>query len=158
MQYPQFRAAGWPIGSGVVESANKLVVEARLKGPGMHWERTHVNWMLALRNGECSQRWDEVWRAASRKLRQQRRTRKVTEEHHAPKAVPAVGQVPPTETPQSEAAPSGSVVASAGGAENTPQAGRRSGPRPPAADHPWRRYGQSLGSCRRLSRRHYAEV
>ena len=29
---PQYQAQGWPIGSGVVESANKLVVEARLNG------------------------------------------------------------------------------------------------------------------------------
>jgi hypothetical protein len=29
MQYPQFRRDGWPIGSGMVESANKNVVEAR---------------------------------------------------------------------------------------------------------------------------------
>lgn len=28
MDYPAFRAAGWPIGDGAVESANKLVVEA----------------------------------------------------------------------------------------------------------------------------------
>jgi len=48
MQYPQFRAQGWPIGSGIVESANKLVVQARLKGPGMHWERKNVNPMLVL--------------------------------------------------------------------------------------------------------------
>ncbi len=35
MQYARYQAAGWPIGSGSVESANKLVVEARLKGAGM---------------------------------------------------------------------------------------------------------------------------
>lgn len=35
MHYPTFQAARWPIGSGSVESANKLVVEARLKGAGM---------------------------------------------------------------------------------------------------------------------------
>src|SRR2546425_4207872 len=29
MQYPIYQAAGWPIGSGSVESANKVVVEAR---------------------------------------------------------------------------------------------------------------------------------
>ena len=29
MQYSQFREQGWPIGSGMVESANKNVVEAR---------------------------------------------------------------------------------------------------------------------------------
>ena len=32
LQYPVFAAAGWPLGSGSVESANKLVVEDRLKG------------------------------------------------------------------------------------------------------------------------------
>ena len=37
VQYPAFAAQGWPIGSGMVDSANKLVVEARLKGSGMHW-------------------------------------------------------------------------------------------------------------------------
>jgi hypothetical protein len=37
MQHPSYQQAGWPIGSGSVESANKLVVEARLKGAGMRW-------------------------------------------------------------------------------------------------------------------------
>jgi hypothetical protein len=36
MQYPLFQAADWPIGDGAVESGNKLVAEARLKGSGMH--------------------------------------------------------------------------------------------------------------------------
>lgn len=64
MQYPQFREQGWPIGSGIVESANKLVVQARLKGPGMHWERKNVNPMLALRLAACNDRWSEMWRKA----------------------------------------------------------------------------------------------
>lgn len=64
MQYPQFRTQGWPIGSGIVESANKLVVQARLKGPGMHWERKNVNPMLALRLAGCNDRWSEMWRKA----------------------------------------------------------------------------------------------
>jgi hypothetical protein len=37
MPYPRFRQQGWPIGSGMVESANKNVVEARLKGTGMRF-------------------------------------------------------------------------------------------------------------------------
>jgi hypothetical protein len=61
LQYPSFRAAGWPIASSMVESANKLVVERRLKGPGMHWAEHHVNPMLALRNASCSRRWDAAW-------------------------------------------------------------------------------------------------
>lgn len=61
MQYHEYQQAGWPIGSGMAESGNKLVVEARLKGPGMHWERTNVNPMLALRTTLCSDRWPEGW-------------------------------------------------------------------------------------------------
>ena len=64
MQYPQFRRNRWPIGSGMVESANKNVVEARLKGTGMHWERKQVNPMLALRNAVCNERWQEMWQEA----------------------------------------------------------------------------------------------
>ena len=57
----EFDAAGYPVGSGMVESANKLVVEARLKGSGMHWARANVNPLLALRSAICSGRWPEVW-------------------------------------------------------------------------------------------------
>ena len=80
MQYPSFRGQGWPIGSGVVESANKLVVEARLKGAGMHWAREHVNPMLALRNIVCSDRWAQAWPQIATRIREQvaqrRRTRR----------------------------------------------------------------------------------
>jgi hypothetical protein len=61
IDYARFVADGLPIGSGAVESANKLVVEARLKGAGMHWSPVHVNAMLALRCALCSDRWDERW-------------------------------------------------------------------------------------------------
>lgn len=61
MQYPAFQAQGWPIGSGIVESGNKIVVEARLKGSGMHWAEQNVNPMLAIRNIICSNRWREDW-------------------------------------------------------------------------------------------------
>lgn len=71
MHYPQFRRHGWPIGSGMVESANKLVVQARLKGAGMHWQRTNVNPMLALRNGVCNARWQETWLTAVARARAQ---------------------------------------------------------------------------------------
>ncbi len=76
MQYPHFQAQGWPIGSGIVESGNKLVVEARLKGAGMHWSERHVNPMLALRNIICSDRWKEEWPKIETRLRQQARQRR----------------------------------------------------------------------------------
>jgi len=62
---PTFRRAGWPIGSGMGERANKLVVEARLKGTGMRWERKNVHPMLALRNGVCNEWWQETWQTTS---------------------------------------------------------------------------------------------
>lgn len=71
MNYPQFQAQGWPIGSGIVESANKLVVEARLKGSGMHWAEENVDPMLSIRNILCSDRWKEEWPKIAVELRAQ---------------------------------------------------------------------------------------
>jgi hypothetical protein len=64
MQYPTYQQAGWPIGSGSVESANKVVVEARLKGAGMRWGRQNVNPMLVLRNAVCNRHWKQTWTTA----------------------------------------------------------------------------------------------
>lgn len=61
MQYPLYQQWGWPLGSGSVESSHKSVLQARLKGAGMRWERSHVNPMLALRTQVCHDRWDEAW-------------------------------------------------------------------------------------------------
>jgi hypothetical protein len=74
MQYPTYQEAGWPMGSGSVESANKLVVEARLKGAGMRWERQNVNPMLVLRNAVCNREWKQTW-ATSVAHRQALRTK-----------------------------------------------------------------------------------
>lgn len=84
MQYPLFQAQGWPIGSGMVESGNKLVVHARLKGAGMHWAEEHVNPMLALRNILCSGRWQEDWPKIEARLRKQSHQRRSTlhQAHH----------------------------------------------------------------------------
>jgi hypothetical protein len=71
LQYPQFIAEGWPIGSGMVESANKLVVEDRLKGAGMHWAEANINPLLALRNAICNDRWEECWTVIEREQRGQ---------------------------------------------------------------------------------------
>jgi hypothetical protein len=76
LRYADFVALGYPIGSGLVESANKLVVEARLKGSGMHWAPAHVNPMLALRNIACSDRWFEAWPQICGHLRAEARARR----------------------------------------------------------------------------------
>ena len=97
LQYPQFIADGWPIGSGMVERANKLVVEDRLKGAGMHWAEANVNPLLALRNAVCNDRWEECWTVIEREQRSQVavrrqarcRTRAATQVAEAPAAAPA---------------------------------------------------------------------
>jgi hypothetical protein len=76
MQYPHYRTQQLPIGSGAMESGNKVVVQARLKGAGMHWAVGHVNPMLALRNIWCSERWQEDWQQIISTLRQQERQRR----------------------------------------------------------------------------------
>jgi hypothetical protein len=79
MQYPTYQQAGWPLGSGSVESANKLVVEARLKGAGMRWGRQNVNPMLVLRNAVCNRQWNETWATAVAHRRALRTTRRRAE-------------------------------------------------------------------------------
>jgi len=96
MQYPSFQAQGWPIGSGMVESANKIVVEARLKGSGMHWAPEQVNPMLALRNIICSDRWQEEWPRIEAGLRQQSRQRRTDlhNSHQQPLPAALLGRAP----------------------------------------------------------------
>ena len=77
IQYAAFQGQGFPIGRGRVESANKLVVEARLKDNGMHWARAHVNPLVALRTIACSDRWPEAWPQIERHLRDQARARRL---------------------------------------------------------------------------------
>lgn len=61
LAYDRCDRMGWPVGSGAVESANKLVVEARMKGAGRHWHPSSVNPMVSLRAVMASGRWDTVW-------------------------------------------------------------------------------------------------
>jgi hypothetical protein len=79
MRYPVFREAGWPIGSGMVESGHKVVMQARLKGAGMRWERNTVNPMLALRMALCNDRWLENWQ---QQWTEQQTTREQRRWHH----------------------------------------------------------------------------
>jgi hypothetical protein len=124
MQYPSFLSEGWPIGSGVVESGNKLVVEARLKGAGMHWSRASVNPLLALRNAVCNDRWAEAWQQSASHIRRFGVRRRQVE----PKQKPA-------------AMPSEAVCAAAQVTE--PEAVDLLRERKPAASHPWRRTYQA---------------
>jgi hypothetical protein len=61
MRYRLFRQAGYPIGSGTVESACKVVVQQRMKQAGMRWSRPGAQAMLALRSTLLSNRWHHEW-------------------------------------------------------------------------------------------------
>src|SRR6266581_2352463 len=92
VQYATFQVAGYPIGSGSTESANKVVVEARLKGSGMHWARANVKPLVALRTVACTDRWADVWPRISARLRteaEQRRHSRWRARHPAPTPPPA---------------------------------------------------------------------
>ncbi len=143
LQYPAFRAAGWPIGDGAVESGNKLVVEKRLKGSGMHWAPPHINPMLALRNIACNDRWEEAWPQIAQRLQQQVAQRRAqTRRSRTPRGA-AVRQ-PPTPPVNNQAAappptppnPSVSTAALRPVVSVPPPA---KAPHRPAANHPWRR-------------------
>jgi hypothetical protein len=49
MNYVQFREQGLPIGSGVVESAHKHVIQKRMKLAGQHWDLRRGRGMVELR-------------------------------------------------------------------------------------------------------------
>jgi hypothetical protein len=49
MAYDRYRAAGWDIGSGMVESACKHLIGAREKGPGMRWSEAGAQAVAAVR-------------------------------------------------------------------------------------------------------------
>jgi hypothetical protein len=135
MQYPVFQAAGWPIGDGAVESANKLVVEARLKGSGMHWTRAHVDPMLALRNIVCNDRWDEAWPQITTQLRQQAQQRRMARHQQRRPAAPSQpGPAPqPSPVPPLPAASTSNNLPSSASPPKS-----SSGTWRPPANHPWR--------------------
>jgi hypothetical protein len=153
IRYAEFLAAGYPIGSGAVESANKLVVEARLKGAGMHWAREQVNPMVALRTIACSDRWEEAWPQICERLRQQnaeqaeqrRLARRESRLIDVDVLVEATMEAEPTR--QSAERPKEAKVRIA-----PIQAADKPVKRPwvPSSDHPWRRMHVGRAQSRRI--------
>jgi hypothetical protein len=66
MRYPQFRAQGLFVGSGVVEAGCRTVVGKRLKCSGMFWSVRGANAILALRCCRLSNRFEDYWESRSR--------------------------------------------------------------------------------------------
>lgn len=63
MDYPTFRQRGWPIGSGVVESAIKQIGK-RPKGTEKHWTLPGAEATLQVITALLSHdgRWDAFWK------------------------------------------------------------------------------------------------
>jgi Uncharacterised protein family (UPF0236) len=61
MAYDQFRAMGLDIGSGLIESACKTVVQQRLKLAGARWNIANAQRILSLRVCHLNGDWDQFW-------------------------------------------------------------------------------------------------
>lgn len=60
MQYMVFREDGFPIGSGMVESAAKQF-KARFTGPGMRWSRDGLQRLIPIRSSVLSDSFVPLW-------------------------------------------------------------------------------------------------
>ncbi len=66
MRYPEFRAQGLFVGSGVVEAGCKEVIGSRLKRSGMFWTARGANAILALRCCRLSGSFEDYWESRAR--------------------------------------------------------------------------------------------
>ena len=62
INYDQFEALGLPLGSGLVESACKWLIQQRFKGVGMRWGEEGFNHLLHLRLDWVNGRFDNLFR------------------------------------------------------------------------------------------------
>jgi hypothetical protein len=65
IQYPEFLAKGWQIGSGPTEATCKTLT-ARLKGSGMRWDADNAEALMALEALTQSGQWDLYWKTQLR--------------------------------------------------------------------------------------------
>jgi hypothetical protein len=63
MNYFEMRIEGYPIGSGMVESAAKQY-KGRFCGAGMRWSRSGAERLIPVRSAILSKRFDRVWQLA----------------------------------------------------------------------------------------------
>lgn len=60
--YAQAREQGLPIGSGLIESGHRHVLQCRLKLPGSWWKEQNANAMAKLRAVKANNKWDDLWK------------------------------------------------------------------------------------------------
>jgi hypothetical protein len=65
LDYPAALAAKLPIGSGLIESGHKHVLQARLKLPGCAWLKANAESLAQLRVLRSNHRWSDLWPLAA---------------------------------------------------------------------------------------------
>lgn len=65
IDYKTYKDKGYYIGSGAIESANKMVIQQRMKQSGMRWSIQGGQYIAALRTKHESGLWDDVVRTIS---------------------------------------------------------------------------------------------
>lgn len=63
--YDRALAKELPIGSGMIESTNRSLIQKRLKVPGSWWLPKTASMMADLRTVRANQRWEELWAFAA---------------------------------------------------------------------------------------------
>ena len=61
IDYPRALANELPIGSGLIESGHRHVLQARLKRAGTAWLKSNAHQMAQLRVLRSNERWDDYW-------------------------------------------------------------------------------------------------
>jgi hypothetical protein len=74
LRYNCFRYRGVPIGSGVIESTIRRVINLRLKGNGIYWTEENAEAVFQLRAAVVSGRWDEILEHTRDSMARDRRT------------------------------------------------------------------------------------
>jgi hypothetical protein len=69
MRYPEFRAQGLCVSTGVVEAGCKVAIGTRCKRTGMHWTVAGVDAIIALRCCKLSGRFEDFWERRSTQAR-----------------------------------------------------------------------------------------
>ena len=61
VDYPRALALGLPIGSGMIESGHRHVLQARLKKAGTAWLPEHADQIAHLRVLRANHQWASLW-------------------------------------------------------------------------------------------------
>lgn len=132
LDYAHFRHCGYPIGSGCVESGQKVVVQRRMKGAGMRWAEHHLDPMLSLRNLVCNGNWEDGWRQVALYQQEQQVVKRIQA------ADEKQSRISPPPVPMTFSSLEANNLLPDVKTTNHTSKKNLSGSSRPAPDHPWR--------------------